>query len=806
MSMRALVLVLPGLLGAACGGSTATPASPASADAVVAKDSLGQDTAADVAIAGDAGADSAAIPADAGPDYGPKPDLPPASGCNTALGWIPKGLQTIQWDDGKPGKSLPEQGLNVVGKKMADQQLWEAVRFDLEKPVRVWGFSIRWAGNPAPDAADLTAGLFPDLSNNGFDFWQFQSYFTGGRCPGDLKGDPAPSGNGDGWLDYALPEPMTFEQPQLVYVAHKREGVNSAAFALDSTIAKECTDAQKCCETFARCHSAWNLPTVKNFTLNNQSYFNWNGLSSSHATDFLVRLWVEPLPEPAPAELVFAPMPTPADDKGEPKKPSNRHSFGDFDNDGDDDLLMPGPQLWRNDDGKLVEATADSGLQGAASGGVWGDYDNDGCPDIFTFVEGYSDPDRLWKGDCKGKFADVTANSGIDGNQTYNDCKGKGKHAPSAGAAWGDFDADGLLDLYVSRFQCWDDYSPYQDTVFHNLGGGKFEDWTGTHGFPGPQGYKTPSRGALTVDADRDGDVDVFVNNYVLVRNLYFRNDGGTFTEDGAGTTLAGKKTNWGGQTYFGHSIGAAFGDLNGDGLLDAVVANLAHPRFYNFSNKTQVLIQDKPGHWNDIQGTFEIPMGDAGIRYQETHSVPALGDFDQDGDLDLAISAVYEGRPTDFYWGNGDGTFSIDRLHAGITSRGGWGLASADLDNDGDLELIAQNELLRNQLPASKKGGFLQVRTVGDGKSNRMGLGASVEITVGGKKQVRYVNGGGGQGGQDSPTCHFGLGTAESVDSIEVRWIGADVKTYKGPFAANQRLWVYHSGKVQKGWKPSSN
>lgn len=802
MATRAFAPVLLGLLALGCGSPASTPGGSATADAAGAKEVAGTDGGGADTVAVDAGVDSASAAVDSGPDYGPKPDLPPATGCNSALGWIPKGLQAMQWDDGKPVKSLPDQGLTVVGKKLGEQPLWEAVRFDLETPVRVWGFSIQWASSPAPDTADLAAGLYPDFGNNGFDFWQFQGYFEGARCKADLKADPAPSANGDGWLDYALAEPMTFDQPQLIYVAHKRAGATSPAFAIDGSIHADCKDPQKCCETFARCHSAWNLPTVKNFTANGQGYFNWNGLSSSHPTDYLVRLWVEPLPAPGPADLVFAPMATPIDDKGEPKKPSNRHSFADFDNDGDDDLLMPGPQLWRNDDGKLTDVTAASGLQGAASGGVWGDYNNDGCPDLFTFVEGYSDPDRLWKGDCAGKFVDMTAGSGIDGTQSYNDCKGKGKHAPSAGAAWGDLDGDGLLDLYVSRFQCWDDYSPYQDTVFHNLGGGKFEDWTGSHGFPGPQGYKTPSRGALTVDADRDGDVDVFVNNYVLVRNLYFRNDAGTFTEDGAGTTLAGKKTNWGGQSYFGHSIGAAFGDLNGDGLLDAVVANLAHPRFYNFSNKTQVLIQDKPGHWNDIQGTFDVPMGDAGLRYQETHSVPALGDFDQDGDLDLAISAVYEGRPTDFYWGNGDGTFTIDRAHAGINSRGGWGLASADLDNDGDLELIAQNELLRNQLPANKKGGFLQVRAVGDGKSNRMGLGATVELTAGGKKQVRYVHGGGGQGGQDSPTCHFGLGAAKEVDSIEVRWIGGGVKTYAGPFAANQRLWVYESGKVEKGWK----
>ena len=799
VKLRFLVFGLLAVPLGACGGAS-KPAVPAT-DAVA-----GVDAVADVAsvadVAGEVGAASDAA-VDAAKDFGPKPSLPEATGCNTAVGWIPKGLTQIQWDDGKPGKSLPGFGGSVAGKKLNDQKLHEAVRFDIDKPVRIWGFSIRWDDALPADGSDLQAGLYPDFGNNGFDFWQFQAYWEGSRCPSDSASDPVPSANGTGWLDYALPEPMTIDQPMLVYVAHLRGGPTAPAFALDTTMAAACTDQQKCCETFANCHSAWNLPKLKTFEINGTGYYNWNGLSSSHATDYLVRLWVEELPEVTAEAKVFAPMNTPLGSDGKAIKPSNRHAFGDFDNDGDDDLFQPGPVLWRNDGGQFVDATATSGLKGAISGGVWGDYDNDGCPDLFTFVENYTDPDLLWKGDCKGGFVDVTKAASISGDQEYNSCKNKGKHAPSAGAGWADLDSDGLLDLYISRFQCWDDYSAYQDTIWHNDGGGKFSDWTGKHGFPDATGLKTPSRGTVPVDADQDGDMDIFVNNYVLVRNLFFRNDSATFQEVGLKTGLAGIPTVSGASTYYGHSIGAAFGDLDGDGDLDAVVANLAHPRFFSFSNKSQVLIQDTPGHWADNQGSWEQPAGAAGLRFQETHSVPALGDFDQNGTLDLAISAVYEGRPTDFYWGNGDGTFTIDRLHAGISSRGGWHLGTADIDNDGDLDFIAQGELLRNQLPKAAKGHFLQVRTVGDGKTNRMGLGATVTVTAAGKSQVRFVCGGTGQGGQNSATVHFGLGAATQIDSIQVRWIGGGTKAYAGPFAADQRLWLYESGKVTPGWAP---
>jgi hypothetical protein len=244
---------------------------------------------------------------------------------------------------------------------------------------------------------------------------------------------------------------------------------------------------------------------------------------------------------------------------------------------------------------------------------------------------------------------------------------------------------------------------------------------------------------------------------------------------------------------YYGHTIGTAWGDLDGDGDFDAIAANLAHPRFWNFSDKTQVLIQNAEGDFDDIQGDWAVPHGAAGLRYQETHSVPSLGDFDQDGALDLVITAVYEGRPTDFYWGNGDGTFELDVFSTGLDLTNGWGLATADVDGDGDLDLATSHGLYINTLDDDSS--WLQLQPVGNVLSNRAGIGATVRAYSGDRIWLRHVSGGNGQGGQDQSMVHIGLGELESIDRIEVDFVGSGTVLFEGPFAVNQRLWLLEDG-----------
>ena len=164
----------------------------------------------------------------------------------------------------------------------------------------------------------------------------------------------------------------------------------------------------------------------------------------------------------------------------------------------------------------------------------------------------------------------------------------------------------------------------------------------------------------------------------------------------------------------------------------------------------------------------------------------------------------MYDGRPTDFYWGKGDGTITLDAYHAGITTKNGWGISASDVNNDGAMDLFA-DDLFINRLPSERRGHWFQVRAIGNAGSNWAALGATVRVTAGGKTYMRQVEGGTGKGGQDSQYLHFGLGPATSVDSISVTYPGGKKVDFAGPFTADQRVWVYEDGTTYLGWAPKS-
>jgi len=724
-------------------------------------------------------------------------DLTPSDGtdgCLESTAILPAGLVELGRDDGGEYTSLAAQvDWSVLGEPTSEAKLYEAQRFDLEHPARVYGFSIRYGHLPEGEELAVVAGLYPDFGNNGFDFWQFESFVEVTRClSGEQSGE---------WVDFVFDEPIEFAHPGPVYVAQLRAGAEEPAWAFDLTLPEGCEEPANCCGAFDVCASAWNFPELTDFVIDNQGYFNWNGLSLTLAYDYMVHLHVEYLDDlPADEKFFKKVEPGPA--------PGVHFAWGDYDADGWDDLLG-GVKLYRNNEGEFEDISEAAGLGGlVGSGGAWGDYDNDGCLDLLIYHESYTGADHLLHNNCDGTFSDVTEESGIIDLQDYNLCTGnpdlEQENAPSNHAAWVDIDGDGFLDLYVTNYICWANWISYPDNVWHNEGDGTFTEWMDTHGFLGAKDIWMSGRGANPIDLDFDGDVDIMVNNYHLHRNFFYLNNGdGTVTETASEMGLMGHPDPFGMGLNFGHSCGVSWGDIDRDGDWDLIVANLAHPRFYNFSDKTQVMVNDGTNVFEDIQGDWSYPMGEAGIRYQEGHYVPVLGDIDQDGVLDLTIASEYNGRPTDFYWGNGDGTFELDTYHAGIDMPTGNCVAVADIDHDGDLDMGTRAAIWRNDLSDSDKGNWLQIRPIGNLSNNAWAMGATVRVHAGNQVYLGYVNGGTGQGCQDSLTVHFGLGTLDTIEFIEVDYPYSTTVLYDGPFDVNQRLWLLEDGEVHPGWAP---
>ncbi len=700
--------------------------------------------------------------------------------CGTAMGSIPSTATELKWDDGTPTSYVRKQTWTITSAnknkyELAKIGLFEGVAFELKHPAKIVGAKVMWAGAPTDPKATLQLGLYRDFGTNGFDWWQKTPLWTGTRCVRDHKDKQ--------WLTYKFDKPVEVKKPGLVFIAQSGEKATSPGFYFsNSTVTK--------CSKWGDCRSAINIPKAPD---------GWNGLTFQLQYPFMVRLYVQYTDSVKPADTVFQKSAT---------APSGKHiAWGDYDNDGYDDALIGG-KLYHNVKGTLTDVNKASGVGGLGftpTSGAWGDYDNDGCLDVLLFSEAYNRAEVLMKGDCKGKFTDVTKTAGITDKQTYHQCQSKAANtmSPTAAAAWFDLDNDGYLDIYMANSVCWGtpEYF-YIDTIWRNKGDGTFEELSQKKGFSKDKRF---SRGVAPADYDDDGDTDLFVNAYRLQANYLFVNNGdGTVTDKASDNGAAGVPYALPATTYYGHTIGAAWGDLDNDGDLDLVAANLAHPRFFNFSDKTQLLLNDGKGKFTDAAGDWKDATSASGLLYRETHSVPVLADFNNDGNLDMVITAVYDGRPTDFYWGKGKATFDEDNYHAGITTSNGWGIAAADVDNDGDQDIHATN-LYVNGVTGSKKGKWLQVRAMAKTKCNRMAIGANVRVTAGGKTYLRHVQGGTGKGGQDSMYLHFGLGAAASVDKVEVSFPGKTPTkvTYKGPFTTNQRLWVYDDGTVTKGWAP---
>lgn len=485
-------------------------------------------------------------------------------------------------------------------------------------------------------------------------------------------------------------------------------------------------------------------------------------------------------------------------------------AFFDYDRDGDVDLYVangssfagfaagdhPANQLYRNDGGRFADVTiaADVGDTSWSMGCAVADYDNDGYSDLYVTNFGRN---ILYRNAGAGRFADVTVETGV------------GDMGWGTGASFGDYDRDGDVDLYVANYVDFSlDYEspipclwknvkvycgpvgllPAADVFYRNNGDGTFSEWTQQAGLEGEKFY---GMSALFGDYDDDGWPDLFVAND-STPNLLFRNRrDGRFAEEAlmAGVAYSGEGVTQG-------CMGAAWGDYDNDGLFDLFVTNFADE--YNALYKNE-----GGGFFADVSFAAGIGAAPAELVSWGT----GFFDYDNDGDRDLfvanghtypqadlpRVNSSYEqanslfenrdGRLVEVAAGAGPG-FALRRVSRGTSF--------ADYDGDGDIDLFVLNlngppTLLRND--GNHDNHYLLVRTVGT-KSNRDGIGARVIILAGGQTQHAEVQSGGSYLSHSDLRLHFGLGKAERVDRLEVRWPSGAVQVLSD-IAADQVLTV---------------
>ena len=497
----------------------------------------------------------------------------------------------------------------------------------------------------------------------------------------------------------------------------------------------------------------------------------------------------------------------------------------------------PSAALLRNNrDGSFRDVTAAAGVGNGRWGqGVCaGDYDNDGRPDLYVANFGRS---RLFRNQGQGKFDDVAERAGVavDGWST--------------GCAFGDYDRDGRLDLFVAGYVALDldnlppapstamarggtvaegdtpkgqgmgaaysagmAFCEYRgqpvmcgprglkgapDHLFRNNGDGTFTDVSAAAGVADAAGFY--GLGVAFVDLDDDGRLDLFVANDSTPNSVYRNRGDGTFEDvsyaSGAALNEAGQE-----QAH----MGVAVGDYDNDGRVDLHVTN--------FADDYNVL------YHNDGKGLFTDVSFPAGVGRT---SLPFLGwgtdflDYDNDGWTDLFVAnghvypmvdrfewnTSYRQRPLLFR--NVKGRFVELGASAGdgfLAPRGLRGSATGDLDNDGDIDIVANGFdeeplLLRND-GGARAGHWLQVRLVGDPaqKTPRDGIGSVVFCTAGGQRQRGEVASGRGHLSQSDLRVHFGLGTATRVEKLEVRWANGTSAVY--PVGGVDRLIVIDQAK----------
>lgn len=479
----------------------------------------------------------------------------------------------------------------------------------------------------------------------------------------------------------------------------------------------------------------------------------------------------------------------------------------DFNNDGFIDLFVSSSgsnalcHLFRNNgDGTFTDIAVEAGVanlneKGGVMDAVWGDFDNDGWPDLY--IVKWSAPNILFRNNRDGTFTDITSASGTgdEGNGTT--------------AIWFDYDGDGLLDLYVGNYfpnvDLWnlettsmmhDDFEKARNgghnVLYRNNGDGTFTNVAAELGVDDT---------GWTLDV---GACDLFNTGYM---DLYLANDFGQdtiFKNNGDGTFTNVTESALPIDTRKGMNID--FADLDGDGYPDLYVANITKPGY---------LVEGNFFWRNNRDGTFTDVAQETGVSHGGWGWGAKFVDINNDGEMELIALNGFVSAGEGDYWFQlgtmattpglvvedasnwpaigGDSISGYERSRLFIKQGNGYidiaeevgltdlydgrGICIADYDNDGLPELCIANQgapfLLYKNEPEIRHS-WIGFRLIGT-RSNRDAIGSRITVTAGEKRQVKWVDPGSGFASQSDRRLVFGLGSLTGIDSVEIRWPNGD-------------------------------
>ena len=433
-----------------------------------------------------------------------------------------------------------------------------------------------------------------------------------------------------------------------------------------------------------------------------------------------------------------------------------------------------------NGDGTFTDVTEKAGVGGEGhygQGVAVGDYDNDGYPDLY--VTGYGRA-ILYHNNGNGTFTDVTARAQLADEGGW-----------STSAGWFDYDKDGWLDLVVTNYIEWSpknnlwcgerrpgyrsychpgNYKGQRIKLYHNNHDGTFTDVSDASGVGKPE---AKGMGVVLADFNDDGWTDIAIANDSWPNFLFINKHNGTFEDVSLVSGLAASED---GRYEAGMGIDAA--DVDGDGWMDVYITHLDFELNRLYRNSQDGTFTDE---------TYRSRIGNKAVLLSGVAA--KFLDYDNDGWNDilqlngamLDNVALYHGEvsykePLLMYRNLGKGEFDKVSDSLGpdfMRPIVGRGLATADYDNDGDIDVVTNNRgdfpsLLRND--GGNANNWLTVQLVGT-KSNRDGIGASLKVTSEGFVQVEQAKGGMSYMSASDPRIHFGLGKRATIASLEITW-----------------------------------